>query len=90
MDELYLVHGKVTEKIIMKTVSKHKKDQTMAETTHHGFEKGETCLTKLIAFSDEMTSFMDEGRPVNIFLNFSKAFNTYSSLGHAEYILCLC
>lgn len=50
----------------------------MAETNHHGFKKGESCLIKPVAFCDEMTSLVDKGRAVDIYLNFSKAFNTVS------------
>ncbi|GAB0210093.1 mitochondrial enolase superfamily member 1 [Grus japonensis] len=45
----------------------------------HGFTKGKSCLTKLIAFYDDMTSWVDEGRAVDVVcLHFSKTFDTVS------------
>ncbi|GAB0178461.1 mitochondrial enolase superfamily member 1 [Grus japonensis] len=43
------------------------------------FTKGKSCLTKLIAFYDGMTGWVDEGRSVDVvYLSFSKAFETIS------------
>ncbi|GAB0183443.1 mitochondrial enolase superfamily member 1 [Grus japonensis] len=53
--------------------------KTIMRSGQHGFTKGKSCLTNLIAFYDDMTGWVDEGRAVDVvYLNFSKAFDTVS------------
>ncbi|KAK4807014.1 LOW QUALITY PROTEIN: hypothetical protein QYF61_000343 [Mycteria americana] len=48
-------------------------------SSHHGFTKGESCLTDLITFYDETTGLVDEGGAADIvYLAFGKAFDTVS------------
>lgn len=42
----------------------------------HGFMKGESCLTNLIACYDEVTVLVDEGRTENV------VYLKYSKCGH--------
>ena len=51
----------------------------MIRSRHHRFTGEKSCITDLIAFWDEMTSWVDEGRAVDvIYPDFSKAFDTVS------------
>ncbi|PKU28237.1 rna-directed dna polymerase from mobile element jockey-like [Limosa lapponica baueri] len=52
-------------------------------SSQHRFSEGKSCLTNLIAFSDGMTGWIDEGRAVDVvYLDFSKAFDTVSHSIH--------
>ena len=48
------------EPIFLEVTSSHMKDKKVIGSSRHGFTKGRFCLTKLIAFSEEMTDSVDE------------------------------
>jgi len=55
------------------------KDKKLIRKSQQGFTRCKSCFTNLIHFYDEMTSCMDQGRPVDmIHLGFHKVFATIS------------
>ncbi|PKU49487.1 rna-directed dna polymerase from mobile element jockey-like [Limosa lapponica baueri] len=73
------IPGKVMEQLILDVISKHLELEKVIGSGQHGFTKGKSCLTNLIAFCDRMTGWLDEDRAVDVvYLEFSKAFDTVS------------
>lgn len=50
------VLGEVVEHVILQSISKHMKDKKVIGSSQHGFMKGKSCLTSLIASCSETTS----------------------------------
>ncbi|CAM5078228.1 unnamed protein product [Eretmochelys imbricata] len=67
------------EHVLKESILKHLDERKVIRNSQHGFTKGKSCLTNLIAFYDEITGSVDEGKAVDVlFLDFSKAFDTVS------------
>lgn len=67
------------EQIILETISNDMKDTKVIRGSQRRFMKGKSCLTNIIAFYDEKTGLVDDGRAVDvIYLNSSKAFSAVS------------
>uniref|UniRef100_A0A8C3JYY1 Reverse transcriptase domain-containing protein n=1 Tax=Calidris pygmaea TaxID=425635 RepID=A0A8C3JYY1_9CHAR len=67
------------ERLILDVISKQVEERGVIGSGQHGFTKGKSCLTNLIAFYDAITGWLDEGRAADvIYLDFSKAFDTVS------------
>ncbi|CAM4608765.1 unnamed protein product [Lepidochelys kempii] len=67
------------EQVLKESILKHLEERKVIRNSQHGFTKSKSCLTNLIAFYDEITGSVDEGKVVDVlFLDFSKAFDTVS------------
>ncbi|CAM4566988.1 unnamed protein product [Lepidochelys kempii] len=67
------------EQVLKESILKHLEGRKVFRNSQHGFTKGKSYLTNLIAFYDKLTGSVDEGKAVDVlFLDFSKAFDTVS------------
>ncbi|CAM5124509.1 unnamed protein product [Natator depressus] len=67
------------EQVLKESILKHLEERKVIRNSQRGFTKGKSCLTNLIAFYDEITGSVDEGKAVDVmFLDFSKVFDTVS------------
>jgi len=73
------IPGKMMEQLILEVIIKQVEEKKVIRSSQHGFSKGKSCLTSLIAFYNGVTGWIDEGRAVDVvYLNFSKAVDTVS------------
>ncbi|CAM4506372.1 unnamed protein product [Lepidochelys kempii] len=73
------VPGKIMEQVLKESILKHLEERKVIRNSQHGFTKGKSCLTNLIAFYNKITGSVNEGKAMYLlFLEFSKAFDTVS------------
>jgi len=62
---LTVIPGKVTEQLVLDTLSKQSKEKKVIRSSQHRFTKGKSCLINLIAFYDVTTGWVDEEKAVD-------------------------